>query len=345
MDVLRNNIDVDGDGDYAMEIREEKNYYPFGLTHKGYNNFIVGRKHNYGFVGKEENDELGLEWLDFGARNYDASIGRWMNLDPMSEKFYGWTPYKYSLNNPILFMDPDGNCETCVKALKKYYGGIWNGFKNTLSTAGSAIKQAANDPIGTVKAMASDHLDRVTNPVRLLKDTKDVVTQVNPVAAIIDDGMTAATSEDPISSVGNQQGERLANQAMTVAGEGVGAATAKAVSAVAKATSKTKLYRAVSDAELADIGENGVQVNPDGSNYQTGKLFATTAEDAAQFGKNNFPWDGEPNTVIEVKVSNKVMKTATKFTADQMPAVSIPANQLKNIKDIIPLKSSAIPQY
>ncbi|TSE08128.1 DUF6443 domain-containing protein [Aquimarina algiphila] len=90
------------------EIVEEKNYYPFGLAHKGYNNTINGRKHNYGFISKEENDEVSLEWLDFGARNYDASIGKWMNIDPLADKYHQLSPYNYSANTPLFAYDPDG---------------------------------------------------------------------------------------------------------------------------------------------------------------------------------------------------------------------------------------------
>ena len=82
--------------------------YPFGLKHKGYNNVVNGVHHPYGYNGKEENEELGLNTLDFGARNYDASIGRWMNIDPLAEMMDSESPYNYGFNNPIYYMDSDG---------------------------------------------------------------------------------------------------------------------------------------------------------------------------------------------------------------------------------------------
>ena len=92
----------------VLEIVEENNYYPFGLLHKGYNNVVNGTAHPYKFGGKEHNQELGLDWYDFGARNYDASLGRWMNLDPLAEQMRRHSPYNYAFNNPLRFTDPDG---------------------------------------------------------------------------------------------------------------------------------------------------------------------------------------------------------------------------------------------
>ncbi|PKV52423.1 RHS repeat-associated protein [Aquimarina sp. MAR_2010_214] len=101
--------DADKNGSISQsEIIEEKNYYPFGMTHSGYNSILRGRNHNYGFGGKEEQSELSLEWLDFSARNYDSALGRWMNIDPLAEAYYEWSPYNYSYNSPLKFTDPTG---------------------------------------------------------------------------------------------------------------------------------------------------------------------------------------------------------------------------------------------
>ncbi len=99
------------------EILEENHYYPFGLKHEGYNGDVLALANKYKYNGNEWQDELGLNFYDYGARNYNPAIGRWMNIDPLAEMSRRWTPYNYTYNNPIYFVDPDGMQVEVAKGL------------------------------------------------------------------------------------------------------------------------------------------------------------------------------------------------------------------------------------
>jgi len=116
---------------------EENNYYPFGLKHETYNYQLVGivnpkddplldtsldtkvaktivlgnlgkgqatvpnSGYQYKYQGQERQDELGLNWDSFKYRNYDYAIGRFMNIDPLTEQYNTWSPYAFSGNRVI----------------------------------------------------------------------------------------------------------------------------------------------------------------------------------------------------------------------------------------------------
>ena len=95
-------------------IVQVDDYYPFGLTFNSYrressilNQFL--------YNGKEYQDELDVEWIDYGTRMYDPQIGRWHVMDPLSEKARRWTPYRYAFNNPVGTIDPDGMYEADIR--------------------------------------------------------------------------------------------------------------------------------------------------------------------------------------------------------------------------------------
>jgi len=86
---------------------QENHYSPFG------NNLVGIEKqgspdHKLQYNGKEKYSELGLNWIDYGARNYDPQLGRWHSVDPLAENGRRWSPYTYVFNNPMRFTDPDG---------------------------------------------------------------------------------------------------------------------------------------------------------------------------------------------------------------------------------------------
>ncbi|WP_046759288.1 RHS repeat-associated core domain-containing protein, partial [Kordia jejudonensis] len=85
------------------------NYYPFGLKHKGYNNNLIGRDHNYGYQGEEETNELGLDVIAYQWRDYDPVIARFNKIDRFSEKYYSISNYVFTSNNPILYHEIAGD--------------------------------------------------------------------------------------------------------------------------------------------------------------------------------------------------------------------------------------------
>jgi len=58
------------------------------------------------FTGHELDRETGLYYAK--ARYYDPKMSVFLSVDPMLEKYPGWSPYNYTLNNPINLVDPTG---------------------------------------------------------------------------------------------------------------------------------------------------------------------------------------------------------------------------------------------
>ncbi len=60
----------------------------------------------YKFNAKELDAETGFYY--YGARYYNPKWSQWYGVDPLAEKYPSWSPYNYTADNPINYIDPDG---------------------------------------------------------------------------------------------------------------------------------------------------------------------------------------------------------------------------------------------
>ncbi len=138
-----------------LKILDESHYYPFGLKHQEYqaSSFttnpiqgviiapVANNPFKYRYNGFEYQDELGLGWYDYLARNYDPAIGRWNVIDPMAPKYFSHSPYAYVLDNPVYFIDPDGmqvsNGEEDDDDDEVYYGVVGLGVASVSGSVGN----------------------------------------------------------------------------------------------------------------------------------------------------------------------------------------------------------------
>ena len=81
-------------------------YYPFGglMTQDCMGEGVSADK----YTGKRLDRMHGLDWYDFGARQYDPVYGRFAGIDPLCEKYPHLSPYAYCGNDPVNFVDPTG---------------------------------------------------------------------------------------------------------------------------------------------------------------------------------------------------------------------------------------------
>ncbi|RKS26180.1 RHS repeat-associated protein [Flavobacterium endophyticum] len=181
----------------ALKIIEESHYYPFGLKHANYNSDQLAFKekdpgpglmlmaaaaavdpvpqfaYNYKYNGKELQNELNLNVYDFGNRNYDSSIGRFLNMDRFTEKYYNLSPYQYGANNPIIFNDIKGDSIMIYSKQDKSYVKYDNGNLYSRNTKtgkwepynGKNLKvdKNGNKTIGGFLGKAIAALDQIRN--------------------------------------------------------------------------------------------------------------------------------------------------------------------------------------
>ena len=112
---------------YVSLTDGQYHYYPFGGVFSS-----TGDAQPYKYNGKELDRKGGLDWYDYGARMYDAALGRFMKTDRFSEKYVSLSPYQYGANNPVNNIDVNGdslllNKTSVAEAMLAIYNGLEDG--------------------------------------------------------------------------------------------------------------------------------------------------------------------------------------------------------------------------
>ncbi len=251
-----------------VDILEENNYYPFGLTHP-YNNTKRELKFDtagnlqimqvtekelgfkYYYQEQERQNELNLNWDSFKYRNYDYAIGRFMSIDPLAEKYAYNSTYAFQENKMGLGTELEGNelqllpwLTADVVAHPNGVGAHALGFTQGVINSVKGAYNAVTNPVQTIKGIGNMMVAGAANmnPAQMLTmdntlGTDSFGTSMSMTQSVVN-GVDAV-----VNGNGLERGEILGQISGTIAlGEGAGAAL-KGASTLIKANRTTKVYR------------------------------------------------------------------------------------------------------
>jgi len=160
-------VSIDDQGNNIARVIQEDEYYALGMANP--NGYFFGDKNTYLYNGKEFQQVAGD--YDYGARFYNPVIGRWTVVDPAADYAFEHSPYSFAYNDPISFIDDDGEMPGPVGffigAFADYIGQVGNNyfFKNM------SIGPAMTDDINLWSVGISGALGAATGGIDALKST------------------------------------------------------------------------------------------------------------------------------------------------------------------------------
>jgi len=160
------------------DITSVSDYYPFGSLMP--ERHWQSTSYRFGFNGKEADNEIkgSGNSYDFGARIYDSRLGRWLSVDPYFKNYVPISPFVFALNNPISFIDKDGNKvvdadgnEVKISEPYKLKNGTWAVNYDYTGMSKRSIRQFKNNGKVLINAMIQTQKGR--DMVQKLKENQD----------------------------------------------------------------------------------------------------------------------------------------------------------------------------
>ena len=186
MDITRDTSEV---SDPTLAILEQNDYLPFG-TRIDLNSLAYDQSNRYRFNGKEEQVTGNIGLTDYGARFYDSFLPRWTTPDPLAEKYYGISPYAFCNNNPVNFVDLDGEDPSLIWDIASIGFGI-DSFRDNYRAGkyGAAIFDGFGIAVDVVAAF-----------IPVIPGGVGILRTGNRVLNIADAGIDALKLGDELSS-------------------------------------------------------------------------------------------------------------------------------------------------
>jgi RHS repeat-associated protein len=196
--------------DYVKSpVVQMDDYYPFGLAFNSYRaeNSIENKIR---FQGQEHVDDLNLGWDSFKLRNHQPEIGRFFNVDPLSEKYFYNSPYAFSENKVTSHVELEGLEAESIQPIKNKLvrdgEAAWNGLINNLKKGWDKVVEAVTPE----KQIGKTEIEKINStPIGVDEEQKE---QVAPTGGDVDLGGTNPLYSKGGTAQGGQNGKVVMTQ-------------------------------------------------------------------------------------------------------------------------------------
>lgn len=191
--------------DDRKNLLAEYDYMPYGMQHDN-PELAASGNNDFRYNGKEFQERFAFGLYDYGARMYNSASGRWLAIDPLSEKYHPLSPYVFCADNPINFIDIDGNAPYQVFKSVKLAAHDWGMYYNGASILrqkefGSTIYEVKNKGklIGYAYSEANEgeaHSVKTSSPPNSEKVIADIHSHGNDDEMYDDNNFSPGDKQD-----------------------------------------------------------------------------------------------------------------------------------------------------
>ena len=182
-------------------VKQTTHYYPDGVTHDK----STGQGEQvYKYNGKELDRMHGLDWYDYGAREYDPTTGMFTSMDPLCEKYYHISPYAYCAGNPVRYVDPDGKDWYSYNGKYQWVNSTNNTYNDESGNKWKNIGHTYTDQkTGTYYSLFGQSYGKGHKDLKAVRSIDNAIIEYSKYEAHVDDDIGSECVSPPKSYFGD----------------------------------------------------------------------------------------------------------------------------------------------